>query len=108
MQHYENLMGKLGSVFMVAMAVIGWVTLVRVGFPLAILILVLCGSAMVLCGLWGMYRQSPFMVAAGTLGAGILFPTVWGIVPMIVGFILFILMVSLTLLRSMTDDPPRS
>lgn len=90
--------------FMGVMALVGWYTVFRVGFDPAVLISAIIGSAAVGFGLFGWIRGSAYYVAGGALGAGLLFPTVLGYAPMVLGFILFVLLISLRMFNQILGD----
>lgn len=82
-------------VFMAVMLIAGWYTAFRVDFDSVVVIASVIGSAAVGFGVYGWIRDSIYFVAGGALGAGLLFPTTLGLAPMIIGFVLFILLISL-------------
>ncbi|MDP9805710.1 4-amino-4-deoxy-L-arabinose transferase-like glycosyltransferase [Trueperella bonasi] len=94
-QRYERPLMVIALVFSLVMLVIGWYTAWRVNFDSAVVIAAALGSAASAFGLYGWNRGSLYFVAGAALGAGLLFPTVWGYMPMITGFVLFILLISL-------------
>lgn len=97
------LMG-VALVFAVVMTVVGWYTAIRVGGEPAVVIPAILGMLAVVGGIWGWLREAPYWVAGGALGTGVLFPTVAGTIPMIIGFVLFILLVTLKIFNSTMDD----
>ncbi len=84
-------------VFCVVMLVIGWASVAMAGFAAGLIATAVLGTLAVGAGVWGWRQDSAYWVGAGALGAGLLLPTVAGIVPMIVGFIIFILLITLRL-----------
>ncbi len=90
------LMG-VALVFCAIMLVIGWVSVGMAGWTSGFIVTAVLGTVAVGAGLWGWREDSAYWVGTGALGAGLLFPTVAGIVPMILGFIIFILLISLRL-----------
>lgn len=94
-QRFERPLMNVALVFMVVMLIAGWYTVFRVNFDSAVVIAAGIGTAAVAFGVYGWTRDALYFVAGGALGAGLLFPTVLGIAPMIIGFVLFILLVSL-------------
>lgn len=97
-------MMTLAVVFAVIMAIIGWYSIVRVGAQGPALAIGVFGSAATALALWGWVRDSLYLVAAGALGAGLLFPTTYGLVPIVAGFILFFLLISLRLFITTFDE----
>ncbi len=91
-------------VFMVAMLLVGWYTVFRVNFDSAVVIASVIGTAAVALGFYGWSRYSLYFVAGGSLGAGLLFPSIFGIAPMFIGFVLFILLVSLRMFTDTFDN----
>lgn len=91
-------------VFSILMFVLGWYTIFHVGLEGPAIGIGLFGTAAVACAIWGFRRDSLYFVAGGALGAGLLFPTALGIVPMIIGFIIFALLISLRLFTTSFTD----
>ncbi|VEI14007.1 hypothetical protein [Trueperella bialowiezensis] len=104
MHKYERPLLIVAIIFMIAMAVIGWYTVVRVKFEPAVVTAAVIGSVATGGGIYGMSRDSAYFVAGGALGAGLLFPTTFGYIPMIIGFVLFILIVSLRMFTSTFEN----
>lgn len=61
------------------------------------MVVCLVGSIFVILSVAGLVRQKMMLVSAGVLGSAILLPTQWGLVPMVVGFGLFMLIIGLKL-----------
>lgn len=95
MQRYERPLMAIALVFCLMMFIVGWYTAWRVNFDSAVVIAAVLGTAASAFGYYGWSRGSLYFVAGAALGTGLLFPTVWGYVPMIAGFVLFILLISL-------------
>lgn len=91
-------------VFAVIMAVVGWWTIARANFDSVAVISGVAASAATILAIWAWRRGSAYLVAGGTLGAGLLFPTTAGIVPMIIAFVLFMLVVTLKLFMTTFED----
>ncbi len=57
--------------------------------------ILLMGGSVYGIAIFGWLRTAPYLVAFGALGTAILFPTPYGIYPMIIGFIATMLLLSL-------------
>ncbi len=90
--------------FSVIMFVLGMATLFKVGIEPASIGIAVIGLITVVLTFYGARTQRYLLGVAGTLATGLIMPTTLGITPMIVGFILFILVVSLQLFISIFDE----
>ena len=97
MDKYVRPLGGIALVFMAAMATMGWYIAISHGAIAPLLAPLVLGTVAVAIGVWGFSQSSPLAIGVGALAAGILFPTPLGIVPMVVGFVIFILLSSLKL-----------
>lgn len=104
MNRYERPLMIVGFLFSIVMMVLGWITIARVNWDSFAVILGVLGVGAVLLTLWSVRNGKIMSAATGTLAAGLFFPTVWGAVPMIIGFVLFILMISLQLFLTAFND----
>lgn len=87
----------VGTGFALIMAILGWYVTWRLGFDPAAVTMCVIASAFLVTALIGWIRGHLLVVAGGEIGCAILFPTGFGLVMMIVGFVLFILMIGLRL-----------
>lgn len=94
---YLKLLMGLCLAFSVIMFVLGMVTLIKVGVEPASVGIAIFGVLAVALTWFGARTERYLLGAAGALATGLIIPTTWGIAPMIIGFILFILVVSLQL-----------
>lgn len=88
MRKYEYPLSIFSLIFVGVMAVIGWWTILAGGGNTTGVIIGLIASLMIPLGYLGWRRESLNLCATAGLGAGILFPTPFGLIPMIFGFIL--------------------
>ncbi|MEW6885351.1 hypothetical protein [Trueperella pyogenes] len=98
----KPLMG-VALVFCIVMAIAGWLTIAYAGWVAGLVITGILGTLALAGAGWGWRRQSPYWVGAGAVGTGVLFPTLAGVVPMILGAILMILLSTLRLFNQMTQ-----
>ncbi|WP_216430246.1 hypothetical protein [Arcanobacterium phocae] len=104
MRAFERPMMIVSLVFIGVMAVLGWYTIIAAHGNTTGLLIGALASIMVGVGAWGWRRESTNLCATAALGAGLLFPTPFGLIPMIFGFILFTLIVSLDLLATFSGE----
>ncbi|QCX46910.1 hypothetical protein EBF03_05470 [Arcanobacterium haemolyticum] len=97
MRVFERPVMLVALLFTCVMAVVGWYSIVVGAGSTTGFIIGSIASLMVFLGVWGWRRESLNVCATAALGAGILFPTPFGLIPMICGFIIFTLIVSLDL-----------
>ncbi|MBM7825198.1 hypothetical protein JOD55_001025 [Arcanobacterium pluranimalium] len=90
--------------FSVIMLVLGAITVVRAGFEPASLGVAVFGLAAFALTIFGARTERPMLCAAAALGTGLVVPTSLGIVPMIVGFVIFMLVISLQLYITMFTE----
>lgn len=88
MRAFERPMMIVALVFIGVMAILGWYTIIVAGGNTTGLLIGLVASIMIAIGVWGWHRESLNLCATAALGAGLLFPTPFGLIPMICGFIL--------------------
>lgn len=91
---YTALFAVIG-VFALFMLGAGWYTAWRGQFAPPLVISCVLGTIGVALAAYGIYQQRTYLVAGTALTVGLIFPTIFGIVPMIIGFVLFVLLVSL-------------
>lgn len=104
MNRYSRPMMFAGLLFTIIMMVLGWITIARVGWDMFAIILGVLGLGAVALTAWSVHQDKLMSAATGTLAAGLFFPTAWGAIPMIIGFVLFILMISLQLFITTFND----
>ncbi|MFC5370334.1 hypothetical protein [Arcanobacterium bovis] len=83
--------------FSAIMLVLGVITVVRAGLEPASVGVSIMGLAAFGVTLFGARTGRPMLCAAGALAMGLVVPTSFGIIPMIAGFIIFVLVISLQL-----------
>lgn len=119
MKSFERPMMTLGAIFSIIMAILGWwvalharasgysgdggdgvqalggsVTSSFAPDPAAVVIACV-GTLALICALLGWARRAMMLTAGGVLGCGLLFPTGFGFVPMIIGGVIALLMMAL-------------
>lgn len=107
MTKYEKPMMAFAAAFATAMAAIGWYTLIKSGWNWMVLILVLVATALVAGSWWAFSSRLLNAVAGCMLGVAFLTPTEFGYIPMIVGFVVFALLVSLRLFNELDQGGTR-
>lgn len=85
------------ALFAFLMAILGIRNLFVAGAQPAVFGIGIIGIAALAAALIGWRKENTFWAAGGALGAGIIFPTQWGIIPMVAGFLIFISLISLQL-----------
>ncbi|MDO5026057.1 MAG: hypothetical protein Q4E03_06035 [Trueperella sp.] len=91
---YPMLFALVGG-FTLFMLGVGWYTAWRAGFAPAIVVACVLGTMGAAFAAYGIYHRRTYLVAGSALAVGLIFPTIFGIAPMIAGFVLFVLLVSL-------------
>lgn len=91
----------VGLIFAVAMAIIGWISIAQTGWEPVAIIAGVFGTVFLGLAIYGWQRRSLYLLAGGVLGTGIAFPTTFGIVPMIIGFVIFALLISLRMFNDL-------
>ncbi|MDP9801596.1 putative membrane protein [Arcanobacterium wilhelmae] len=107
MKKYEKPMMALALAFSTVMVLIGWYTLVKSDWNWMVSILVLVSTALAAGAAWAFSSRFLHGVAGCMLGVAFLTPTEFGLVPMIVGFVLFALLVSLRLFNELENGGQR-
>lgn len=103
MDKLEAPLTKIAAAFAVVMAGLGIYAAFKMDGDPKVIFAVVLGLIMTVIALVGVKKDSPYMVAGGALGAGMLFPTTLGIWPMIAGFVIFTLVVTLRLFNSLSE-----
>lgn len=103
MQKYEAPMMVLGSLFAIVMAVLGWRSALLTHWDPAVVVICAIASCGVLLVGIGWHRSAMMWVASGALCCAVLFPTPWGLVPMVIGFVIFMMILGLRLFE-MIDE----
>ncbi|QRV01585.1 hypothetical protein JTE88_05635 [Arcanobacterium phocisimile] len=104
MRKYEHPLMIASLSFVGVMAILGWWTILSGGGNTTGIIIGLIASLMIPLGFMGWHKDSLNLCATAALGAGLLFPTTFGLIPMILGFILFTLIVALDLLATFLGE----
>ncbi|MFY9263540.1 MAG: hypothetical protein GX483_08340 [Actinomycetaceae bacterium] len=104
MERFEQPLMKINLAFALIMAALGWYGLYVMKFDGSVLTAVVIGTIAVVVAVVGWYRDSVYMLGGGTLGTALLMPTTLGMIPMILGFILFMLLISLRFFISFFDE----
>ena len=103
MQKFESPMMFLGSAFVVIMAVLGWRSAALTGWDPAVVTICVAASLGVVAAGVGWCKGAMMWVASGVLCCAVLFPTPWGLTPMISGFVLFMLILGLRLFEMIEE-----
>lgn len=103
MQKYEVPMILLGSIFVIVMAVLGWRSAWLTHWdPAVVLICTVASCCVLLMGI-GWYKGAMMWVATSVLCCAVLFPTPWGLIPMAIGFVIFMMILGLRLFEMLDE-----
>lgn len=103
MQKYEAPMMLLGSLFAIVMAVLGWRSALLTHWDPAVVVICMVASCGVLLMGIGWRKGAMMWVAAAVLCCAVLCPTPWGLIPMIIGFVIFMMILGLRLFEMLDE-----
>ncbi|MDD7686825.1 MAG: hypothetical protein PT944_02755 [Actinomycetaceae bacterium] len=104
MRKFEQPMMILCVAYAIMMAVLGWRTAVLLGGNITAVMICTIASIFLIVALASWWKRKLMWVAAGEIGCAILFPTAYGMTPMIVGFVIFIVTVGLRIFEMIDGD----
>ncbi|XCB29885.1 hypothetical protein RQN30_12175 [Arcanobacterium hippocoleae] len=97
MKRYLKPMMWLNTCFSLIVAVFSFFALFKLGNQPALVVFSSIAVIAFIVLIYGMMKERPAIVAAGALAISLLMPTEFGIFPMIIGFIFFVILLSLQL-----------